>query len=60
LKIGNVRFVDPTGVFCDQTTCKPFEGDQVYFRDNSHVFAPGAERIFAAFRPDFDWLAGKR
>jgi len=56
-KFGNVRYIDPTGLFCDATTCSPFDGDQVYFSDYSHVFPPGARRIFSAFRPDFEWAA---
>ena len=53
----NVRFVDPKGAFCDARICRPFDGDRVFFRDNSHVLPPGAERIFAALKGDFSWLA---
>jgi hypothetical protein len=56
----NVRYVDPKDAFCDDRICAPFKGDQVYFRDTSHVLPPGAERLFAAFRDDFAWLAKSR
>ncbi len=29
----NVRYLDPKDAFCDAVTCKPFEGDTVYFRE---------------------------
>ena len=53
----NVRYVDPKDAFCDARTCRPFEGDQVFFRDGHHVLTSGAERIFETFKRDFTWLA---
>ena len=55
----NVRYADPKDAFCVAGICKPFDGDRVYFRDASHVLPPGAERVVAAFKPEFSWLAGK-
>jgi hypothetical protein len=40
-------------------TCRPFQHNQVYFRDTGHVLPPGAERIYDGFERDFRWLAGK-
>ena len=53
----NVRYIDPKDAFCDERTCRPFDGDRVFFRDAGHVLPPGAERIFEVFRRDFAWLA---
>jgi hypothetical protein len=53
----NVRYIDPKRAFCDQRTCRPFDGDQVFFQDAGHVLPPGAERIFKTFAGDFAWLA---
>ena len=55
----NVRYVDPKDAFCAAGICKPFDGDRVFFRDAGHVLPPGAERVAAAFKPEFSWLTGK-
>jgi hypothetical protein len=56
-RAGNVRYIGPMDAFCDSAVCRPFEGDQVFFRDAGHVLPSGAERIFKAFERDFEWLA---
>jgi peptidoglycan/LPS O-acetylase OafA/YrhL len=55
----NVRYLDPKDAFCDAVTCRPLDGDTVYFRDSSHVLPSGAERVFSAFKPEFSWLTGQ-
>ena len=57
-RFSNVRFVDPIDLFCDVTTCRPFDGDRVFYFDDGHVTPLGAERIYDAFENDFRWLAG--
>ncbi|HEY6255738.1 MAG TPA: acyltransferase family protein [Xanthobacteraceae bacterium] len=56
----NVRYIDPIDVFCDQTTCRPFKDDDVFYEDTHHVLPGGADRIYDAFEGDFRWLAGGR
>jgi hypothetical protein len=51
----NVRIVDPIDVFCDATTCRPFAGDQVFYKDQSHLDTTGVDRIAKAFSADFQW-----
>jgi peptidoglycan/LPS O-acetylase OafA/YrhL len=55
----NVRYVDPMGVFCDQTICRPYKGDTVLYNDSHHLSPAGADELFDAFSSDFAWLAGK-
>jgi len=53
--IDGVRLIDPIGVFCTSSLCRPYEGDTVYFKDDSHLSPAGAERFYAAFRGDLRW-----
>jgi hypothetical protein len=56
--LNNVRYIDPIDLFCDTRSCKPFSGNQVFYRDSSHVTPLGAERIIEGFESDFRWAAG--
>jgi hypothetical protein len=56
----NVRLVDPMTLFCDDATCRPFSGDQVFFRDRGHVLPSGADRMLDGFADDFRWLSDER
>jgi peptidoglycan/LPS O-acetylase OafA/YrhL len=58
-KFPNVRYIDPIGVFCDETTCRPFKGDEVHYLDTHHLSPAGADRLYEAYKSDFLWLAGK-
>jgi peptidoglycan/LPS O-acetylase OafA/YrhL len=55
-RFANVRYVDPIDLFCDASTCRPFQGDHVFFRDQGHVLPSGADRIYDGFADDFRWL----
>jgi peptidoglycan/LPS O-acetylase OafA/YrhL len=57
-KFPNVRYIDPTGVFCDQTTCRPFGNNTVYYVDSHHLSPTGADLLYESFKPDFLWLDG--
>ncbi len=59
-KFSNVRFIDPVNVFCDQTMCRPFNGDEVLYADSHHLSPAGADRLYNSFESDFTWLAGKQ
>jgi SGNH domain (fused to AT3 domains) len=53
--IAGVRLVDPVGVSCTDTLCRPNEGETVYFKDTIHLSPAGAERFYRAFRDDIRW-----
>jgi peptidoglycan/LPS O-acetylase OafA/YrhL len=55
----NVRYIDPIDTFCDDTVCRPFRNDDVFYSDTHHVLPSGADRIYDAFKNDFLWLAGR-
>jgi len=38
-RFDNARYIDPTNVFCDAKVCRPFDGNQVYFRDLGHLLS---------------------
>jgi peptidoglycan/LPS O-acetylase OafA/YrhL len=59
-RFGNVRYIDPLDLFCDATTCRPFDKDAVFFEDTNHVTPRGADAIYDAFAADFLWLADNR
>ncbi len=54
----DVRVIDPLGVYCDKETCRPFEGNAIFYRDNDHLSGLGAQRIVSAFDADFRWVFG--
>lgn len=57
-KFKNVRYVDPTDLFCGRTTCRPFRGNDVLYVDTHHLSPAGADLVFDSFKGDFLWLAG--
>jgi peptidoglycan/LPS O-acetylase OafA/YrhL len=59
-KFKNVRFIDPTNLFCDQTTCRPFKKDQVFYLDSHHLSRAGASLIFESFKSEFLSLADEK
>jgi len=58
-KFPNVRYIDPTAVLCDQTTCRPFKENTILYLDTHHLSPAGADQVYDAFESDFRWLAGK-
>ncbi|KKC36569.1 hypothetical protein WH87_14035 [Devosia epidermidihirudinis] len=50
-----VRFIDPLDVFCDATTCRPYDGQVLLFSDDDHMSEAGQARVFRAFETDFLW-----
>ena len=53
-----VRLLDPINLFCSSEQCRPNNGKTMFFSDTSHLSAAGAERLFKAFKSDFDWVFG--
>lgn len=58
-KFRNVRYVDPIDLFCDNSFCRPFKGDRVYYADIHHLTPAGADLVFDSFKNDFDWVAAR-
>jgi peptidoglycan/LPS O-acetylase OafA/YrhL len=56
----NVRYVDPINIFCDQTICRPFKNNDVFYSDIHHLSQAGADEVYDSFESDFLWLAGKK
>lgn len=55
----NVRYIDPIESFCDETTCYPYDGDRILYRDGGHLVTAGADRIWDSFAADFEWALGE-
>lgn len=52
----DVVLADPLPAFCDGGWCRPYQGDNVYYSDYSHLDSAGTEHLYAATKPAFDWL----
>jgi hypothetical protein len=57
-KYKTARLIDPLDVFCDRDHCWPFGAKGVYYIDNDHLSALGAEMLYRAFERDFRWVYG--
>jgi peptidoglycan/LPS O-acetylase OafA/YrhL len=51
-----IRYIDPTGLFCDPQTCRMFSANTVFYGDGKHVTPAGADRVLDGFEGDFHWL----
>ncbi|MBN8965288.1 MAG: acyltransferase, partial [Rhizobiales bacterium] len=51
----NIRIVDPIDLFCDEKICRPFKGDQVFYKDQTHLETPGVDLIQKNFSSDVRW-----
>jgi hypothetical protein len=63
----NTRLVDPIDLFCDSTTCRPYIGRSILYKDTNHLSRFGSDWFFEALKKDFLWAftgaklgAGKR
>lgn len=55
----DVKFIDPTPMFCSGDTCSAlYEGKAQYF-DNNHIINSASVRIRTLFAPFFDLMAAK-
>jgi len=54
-KHSDVRFIDPVNVFCDRKRCRPFDKHAALYINGKHLSNAGAERIYEAFKSDFEW-----
>jgi peptidoglycan/LPS O-acetylase OafA/YrhL len=57
-RLPGTMVVDPTDVFCDDTTCLPYGPGGVYFLDDNHLTALGAEMVYRRFQQEFDEVFG--
>jgi peptidoglycan/LPS O-acetylase OafA/YrhL len=51
----NVRLVDPIDLFCDSTTCRPYIGRTILYKDTNHLSRFGSDWFFEALKKDFLW-----
>jgi peptidoglycan/LPS O-acetylase OafA/YrhL len=58
-KFPNVRYINPIDIFCDQTVCRPYQTNEVFYLDSHHLSPAGADKVFDYFEKDFLWAAGK-
>jgi peptidoglycan/LPS O-acetylase OafA/YrhL len=56
--LANVKIINPLPLFCDAQTCRPFSGNQVYYKDQSHLETPGVDLIQQHFDSEFRWAMG--
>ena len=56
-RFANVRFIDPIDLFCDSQVCKPFDGNRVYFSDQTHLETSGTDKVYDRFENEFRWVA---
>ena len=53
-----LRFVDPRPIFCGARYCRPFDGDEVLYRDSDHLSHAGGVKLYKMFVKDFRWVFG--
>jgi peptidoglycan/LPS O-acetylase OafA/YrhL len=51
----NIRLVDPIDLFCDRTTCRPYVGKSILYKDTNHLSRFGSDWFFDALRKNFLW-----
>lgn len=56
-KFVNVHLIDPINLFCDKEVCKPFDGNRVYFSDQTHLETSGIDKVYDHFEREFQWVA---
>jgi peptidoglycan/LPS O-acetylase OafA/YrhL len=59
-RFANVRFIDPINLFCDSNLCKPFDGNRVYFSDQTHLETSGTDKVYDKFESEFRWVAWQK
>ena len=53
-----VRTVDPISDFCDESTCRPYGDDKVFFVDGQHMSQEGVEALLAKHADALNWAVG--
>jgi hypothetical protein len=53
-----VKFIDPFTVFCESGVCRPYRGDAILYRDQSHLSDQGSVRLFRSFPDEVAWIFG--
>lgn len=51
----NVRLADPIDLFCDATTCRPYVGETLLYKDTDHLSRFGARWFMHRMEADFLW-----
>ncbi|MBS1164575.1 MAG: acyltransferase [Proteobacteria bacterium] len=56
----NLEIVSPTPLFCSTETCVRANGNEILYRDNSHLSHAGAQLYATLFGPFFDKISRER
>ncbi|WP_244598337.1 SGNH hydrolase domain-containing protein [Pseudohoeflea suaedae] len=51
-----VRYVDPFIAFCDDTLCRPNDGNRLFYSDDDHLNGGGTHRLIETFPEEFRWV----
>jgi len=51
----HIRLADPVDLFCDATTCRPYVGNTLLYKDTDHLSKFGARWFLAKLERDFLW-----
>jgi peptidoglycan/LPS O-acetylase OafA/YrhL len=51
----HIRLADPIDLFCDATTCRPYVGETLLYKDTDHLSKFGARWFLAKLERDFLW-----
>ncbi|MGE0845120.1 MAG: SGNH hydrolase domain-containing protein, partial [Flavobacteriaceae bacterium] len=56
----NARFIDVTGLFCDDRMCRAYIGDSLLMRDTDHLSTFGSDWFYSKIRHHMVWaMTGK-
>lgn len=56
----DVRYFDPTDLYCDDRWCSPFDGESVIYSDHSHLTELGISRITERYAAEIRWVVGAK
>jgi hypothetical protein len=54
----NVKFIDPFAALCEAGVCRPYSGEAILYRDQSHLSDLGSLRLFRSFPDEVAWTLG--
>jgi peptidoglycan/LPS O-acetylase OafA/YrhL len=53
-----ITIVDPASIFCDAKTCRVGDGENLFYADEDHLNARGAQHVRVLFKPYLQSLVG--
>jgi hypothetical protein len=57
----DIKFIEPSNIFCDENECTASTATETYFRDNDHISRAGAKKLVPLYKEFFKTqsLSGK-